>query len=233
MPSSESEEECKRLYGETRADLLKRQLSNAENYDKAILSVATATLGFSLVFLKDIVPTPRATDLWVLKMSWFLLSMAIISTLSSFISSQAGINAQLKYAEKYYLGQDEKYLNKTNWPARITDYLNIASGGFFVLAIIATICFVSTNISGGPAMTKGSKNTSNPLREGASIPSMQKVPAGGEGRGAPVPAMQAVTQSQGAMQSQPATQSQANPTTGQQGNGGAQIEGNSPKAPTP
>ena len=44
-----------KLYGETRADLLKRQLSNSENADRAILSVSTAALGFSLAFLKDIV----------------------------------------------------------------------------------------------------------------------------------------------------------------------------------
>lgn len=45
-----------KLYADARADLLKRQLSNSENADRAILSVSTAALGFSLAFLKDIVP---------------------------------------------------------------------------------------------------------------------------------------------------------------------------------
>jgi hypothetical protein len=43
------------MYSEVRQDLLKRQFSNAENFDKAILSLSTAGLGFSLAFLKDLV----------------------------------------------------------------------------------------------------------------------------------------------------------------------------------
>ena len=34
-----------KLYADARADLLKRQLSNSENADRAILSVSTAALG--------------------------------------------------------------------------------------------------------------------------------------------------------------------------------------------
>jgi hypothetical protein len=52
--------EKRRLLAETRADLLKRQLSNAENYDKAVLSLSTAFLGFSLAFLKDLAPDPSS-----------------------------------------------------------------------------------------------------------------------------------------------------------------------------
>jgi len=54
--------ERQRVYERTRDDLLKRQLSNAENFDKAILSVSTAALGFSLAFLKDIVPLAEADN---------------------------------------------------------------------------------------------------------------------------------------------------------------------------
>jgi hypothetical protein len=44
-------------YGSAKlSDLLKRQVSNSENYDRAILSLATLFLGLSFAFLKDIVP---------------------------------------------------------------------------------------------------------------------------------------------------------------------------------
>src|SRR6266849_4563171 len=94
------EEERKKLYSELRAELFKRQLSNAENYDKAILSLATAVLGFSLVFLKDIASIANAKEVWILQISWFFLALTIVSTLSSFFTSQAGISKQLKYAER-------------------------------------------------------------------------------------------------------------------------------------
>ena len=55
-----------KLLAETRADLLKRQLSNSENYDKAVISLSTAFLGFSLAFLKDLVPIHRAEWFWLL-----------------------------------------------------------------------------------------------------------------------------------------------------------------------
>ncbi len=233
MAAPEPDEVRKRLYAETRTDLLKRQLSNAENYDKAILSLATATLGFSLILLKDVVATADAKSLWVLKTSWFLLFMAIIATLCSFMSSQVGISVQLRYAEKYYLQCKEEYLKKKNWPASITNYLNTAAGGFFVAATAATICFFSTNMSGDSPMTKGGMSSRSPLREGAPIPSMQAVPADREGRGAPIPAMQPAPQSQGVTQSQPAPQSQGEPSASSQSAGDAQTGAHSPSGHTP
>jgi hypothetical protein len=131
------EEERKKIYAETRTDLLKRQLFNAENYDKAILSLATAALGFSLAFLKDVAPVTNAQAVWLLKASWFLLTASLMSTLCSFFASRAGIRKQLHHANKYYLEHQEEFLSKSNWPAKITDYLNMASGVCFILAIIA------------------------------------------------------------------------------------------------
>ena len=52
--------ERQRLYEEYRKDLLARQLSNAQNFDKAVLSLSTAGLGFSLAFIKDIIPLTKA-----------------------------------------------------------------------------------------------------------------------------------------------------------------------------
>jgi len=52
------QESRSKLYREYYAELLKRQLSNSENADRAILSVSTAALGFSLAFIKDIIALP-------------------------------------------------------------------------------------------------------------------------------------------------------------------------------
>lgn len=138
-------EERKKIYAETRADLLKRQLSNAENYDKSILSLATAALGFSLAFLKEIVPISIAKDFYLIKISWFFLILTILVTLISFLSSQIAINKQFFYAKEYYLNSNDDFLNKKNWPAILTEGLNWASAIFFVIAIVITTIFVSIN----------------------------------------------------------------------------------------
>jgi hypothetical protein len=146
MMSSDDQERRQELYANTREDLLDRQLSNSEKFDNAILTLSTGALGISLAFIKDIVPLKIAQNLWLLKASWWLFGLSIISTLASFVASQLGIRRQLKYAEEYYLNKKDEYLKKRNYPAILTDFLNYSSGILFIAAIIFTIFFVSSNL---------------------------------------------------------------------------------------
>ena len=107
--------------------------------------MATAALGFSLVFLKEIVPISIAKDFYLIKISWLFLILTIFATLISFLSSQRAINKQLLYAQEYYLNSNDDFLNKKNWPAIVTDWLNLGSAIFFVIAIVITTIFVSIN----------------------------------------------------------------------------------------
>ena len=74
------------LYKNTREDLLKRQLSNSERLDNAILTLSTGVLALSLAFIKDIVPVKMAAHLWLIKTSWRLLGLSIVLTLLSFVA---------------------------------------------------------------------------------------------------------------------------------------------------
>lgn len=199
-------EERKMLYAETRKDLLVRQLSNAEKYDHAILTLSTAVLGISLAFIKDIVPLKEALNINILSVSWWLLGISIVTTLLSFVSSQLGINRQLMYAEKYYLEHQDKYLAKTNWPARITDYLNYLSGLLFVVSIMLTVIFVSSNLLKENNMPK---KTAVSTQDGAPVPAMQKIQSTTGTKGAPIPNMQPVT-SQGTSQTTGGSQTTSN-----------------------
>ena len=197
-----SDDEQKRreeLYAETRKDLLNRQLSNSEKFDAAILTLSTAALGVSLTFIKDIVPLAKVQDICLLKVSWWLFGFAILSTILSFVASQLGIKTQLNYAEEYYLNRKTEFLTKTNIPAKATDFCNYAAAFFFVVALLFTVIFVSTNLRGEPAMAedKSSKGanveTKVHLKEGAPIPNMQPIKSGEiEKKGAPIPNMQPV-----------------------------------------
>src|SRR3569832_1908841 len=59
-------EERKRLYERHREELSKRQISNAENLDKSILTYSAAGLALSLGFLKDFIPISQAKYAWML-----------------------------------------------------------------------------------------------------------------------------------------------------------------------
>jgi hypothetical protein len=199
------------LLGKLREDLLKRQLSNTENYDKSVLSLATTFLGFSLAFVKDFVPIQFASLAWLLPASWALFGMCIISTILSFFASQAGLKKQLFFAEKYYLEGDESFFNKKNMAANLTDYLNYLSAIFFISAVVATVLFTSINLTRGkdmttkPVVAMDRASIPSMVQKGATIPSMQNVVP----LGAQIPAMQQVSSPQPASQPSP----QPSPTT--------------------
>ena len=138
-------EERKRLYQQCRDDLLKRQLSNSENFDKSILSLSMAGLGFSLAFIRNVVPLSHADYFIILYASWISFAAAIVSTLVSFVTSQEGVDRQLEYARQYYLENKTDFLSKTNCWAKVTKRLNFLSASVFIIAIILTILFVSLN----------------------------------------------------------------------------------------
>jgi hypothetical protein len=179
-------EERKKIYAATRQDLLNRNLSNSEKYDNAILTLSTGILAISLAFIKDIVPLNIASFAILLLMSWCLFGLAIVSTLVSFVLSQFAIKRQLDYAEKYYLDRKDEYLTKKNRLARFTEYANYTSGGFFIIGIITTIIFVSVNISGEDKMAK------HLTKDGAIVPTLQKIQTETEKRGATIPELQPV-----------------------------------------
>ncbi|HVN94987.1 MAG TPA: hypothetical protein VMT62_01025 [Syntrophorhabdaceae bacterium] len=149
MTNGNDEAERTRIYEKTREDLLTRDLSNTEKYDNAILTLSTGVLAISLAFIKDIVPLDKSQCLFLLKASWWVFGLSIVSTLLSYILSHFAIKRQLRYAEKYYLDKKERYLRKKNRPKTWTEFLNWASGVLFIAGIVTTICFVSLNLKGG------------------------------------------------------------------------------------
>ena len=181
-----------RLLAEARADLLKRQLSNAENYDKAILSLSTAFLGFSFAFLKDFVPDHLVERLNLLYVSWGMLAAAVVTTVISFWVSQWAIDVQLEKAVDYYLHDNKTALEKSRI-AKVTDWVNLAAGVFFILGILLTTIFVVANFERGAIMSKDNKGERTEARQAAPIPKMQETSFE---KGASIPNLQPVPQSQ-------------------------------------
>lgn len=191
-------EERQKTYSQLRERLLQNQLSNSENFDKAILSLSSAGLGISLTLVRYLVGVTSESNYIILKLSWFLFVSAIISTILSFVSSQKGIERQLYYAEKYYLDDDEDFFNKKNIYSIITNGLNGLSALFFIFAVVVTVIFASLNVENGGQSMPEKKNTNIGLAvNGAKIPTMQKSSLNPEKRGAPVPPMAPIQQPSG------------------------------------
>ena len=150
-PDDESERDYEQ-YLKERDELLKRQLSNSQLFDKAILTLSSAGLGFSLAFIRKGVSLDKATQVYLLYVSWGLFVLAIASTLISFFTSQRAINKQLKLNESYYLGNEGKPSNSENKPDnsknrwnQITKALSCVSLIFYILAIFLTTIFAILN----------------------------------------------------------------------------------------
>ena len=182
------------MHAETRKDLLNRQLSNSQIYDRTILTVSVSLITIPIAFLKFLVPYNDAHFTELLIVSWCLFGLSIIVTMVSMLTSQKGIKIQLDYAQKYYLEQKDEYFTKTNKYAKITDNLNNLSGGIFIVAIILTVLFLTLNFSGGkPPMTD---KTGQRVNEGATISQMQQAQGGVLKKGANIPDLQQVQNTQ-------------------------------------
>ena len=172
---------------------LQRLVSNADNFDKAILTYSAAGLALSLGFLKDFVPVTEASLSWLLYGSWALFVLAVLFTLLSYLTSQRAQHRQLDISAKYNLEMKDEALNEVNWPARLTEWGSYGAGTCFVFAIVGSTLFVALNLNQGPKVATTTRGTG---RDGAPAPIIQRVQTVELTRGAPVPTIQAIPQTQ-------------------------------------
>ena len=126
-------------------ELSKRDLSNVENLDKAILSLSSAGLGLSLVFIRNVVPLKDASYISLLHLSWFMFVLAIISTLSSYLFGQSALDKQRKLNEMYYLDGDEDAGLRKPFASKITRVLSYISVFAYIGAVALTALFIGYN----------------------------------------------------------------------------------------
>ena len=141
-------------YLKERDELLKRQLSNSQILDKAILALSSAGLGLSLTFIGKGVSLAEAAQAYLLYFSWGLFVAAIISTLISFLTSQGAIKKQLEINEEHYLTDKEDSSNSKNALNQVTILLSYVSVISYILAIILTIIFVAFNPNTNHILTR-------------------------------------------------------------------------------
>jgi hypothetical protein len=85
-----------KAYLEERKLLIESGASQSASFDKYVLTISSGFLGFSLVFIKDIVPSyDECTRLFAI-VGWIFLIISMIFTLLSLLIGQFSFNKQIK-----------------------------------------------------------------------------------------------------------------------------------------
>tara|TARA_R110001583_G_scaffold194927_1_gene367696 strand:- start:784 stop:1368 length:585 start_codon:yes stop_codon:yes gene_type:complete len=179
-----SDDEATAIFNTRREDLLKRNLSNTENYDKAILTLSSASLGLSLTAIKFVVPLGNAEYFWLLYSNWALLTLSILSSLLAYLIGNKAIEKELSKAHDYYKKGDEDAFDQKNGYIKFNKFLNYFTGLVFSASIILIILFVTLNME-ITNMTENNKtfkiktmmdDDSNTGKKSADIPEMERLP---------------------------------------------------------
>ncbi|MBV1931375.1 MAG: hypothetical protein KUG71_06640 [Porticoccaceae bacterium] len=184
-----------RMFNSFRDDLLIRDLSNTENYDKAILTLSASSLGLSLTAINFVVPIQIAIHVILLKTAWVLLVISIINSLVAYLISNKAIAIQMNNARDYYKNGIEDAFSRKNRFIFFNRIFNILTGVFFSVSIVLIVTFISLNIGREEIVMTDKKSnavgdiSSNALttkyistgstllsKNSANIPTMEQVP---------------------------------------------------------
>ena len=146
----EQQKEAEKIFASFEEESHKRELSNTQGYDKAILTLSSAGLGFSLLAIRFIVPWESADFIYLIVLGWFFLLASVTISLLAYQISNKAIAVELKNAQDYYLEGTEEAFNRKNRWQQCNKILNLLMGILFVVAMLLIVIFVVLNISDEP-----------------------------------------------------------------------------------
>ena len=144
--ADEAEKRRHELYDAYRKDVVASISSSSDDFDKSVLTYASAGLGLSIAFVKDIVPLKSAILPQLLYASWIAFCVAIVFTTVSFLVSMKAHMRSLEHAGKYYLDDLPEYLDKPNPFDAFNTVLVRVAGAAFILAVVLTVIFATINL---------------------------------------------------------------------------------------
>ena len=141
-----------KTYLDERKFLAEVERETAKTFDTSLITVTSGALGLSLFFVKDMVEETSVG--YLLLVSWVAFSFGLISTMSSFLTSQTATRRQREILDHNYAGKIESV---GNWAASVTHCLN----WFSILSFTAGIIFLCTFIWSNLGHTQGAMKMSN------------------------------------------------------------------------
>jgi hypothetical protein len=137
------DKEKEKLYLELRKDTVVKKHESEGLYDKYILTLSSASLGFSVAFIKDI-PFLNHNENWIIVTSWLCFTIASIITLISFKTSSIAFSQLIAYYDARYKNPDVALPKgfKT-----ITSILNYSGSIAFIIGLILTFIYIWMNLN--------------------------------------------------------------------------------------
>jgi hypothetical protein len=136
-----------KVYLEERKQLITAERDTAQQFDKAILTLAAGALALSITFINQIAPQPKPYSIYCLIIAWSFFCLSLLSTLISFLTSQAACRKQRDLLDEEISKNSKKSTNtEENNAALWTDKLNKLSIAFFILGVMFLIVFSAINL---------------------------------------------------------------------------------------
>ena len=142
--SGETEDE-RREYLEERRALVQAEQLSAGQFDKTIITLSSGALGLSIVFVREIAPSPIPETVTTLWYAWLAFGTSLLLILLSFLLSQQAIRRQREIIGQDYRGEVDVE-KAVNCPGVITNYLNWISMIAFMTGVVLLGKFALNNL---------------------------------------------------------------------------------------
>ena len=136
------------VYLQERNSLVNAELEQARQFDKYILTLAAGTFGLSLLFIRQLVPSPEQGTICLLVTAWIAFGASILTTLISFLLSQTACSKQREILKTWYKKKDTELREEgmKNVFAIWTRTLNWTSMSLFIIGVVLLIIFSAVNL---------------------------------------------------------------------------------------
>ena len=165
--TEEEQKNANTMFDKRRDDLDKRDLSNTEHYDKAILTLSSSCLALSLTAIKFIIPIATASYIVMLISAWILLTLSIICSLIAYQVSNKAIAIEMNNAIDYYIEGIEDARSRKNRFRSFNSFLNLVTGITFGIALCLIVTFMAINIKIGETTMSDKKGTGTHIEKSA------------------------------------------------------------------
>lgn len=152
-PSDEERSHRLEILKSYRSEINNRHFACSDNFDKAILTYASAGLGFSLALYKDFLPHKTGIVSWLLPISWCFFSLAIVFVVVSYVLAQKTLADQLALADRWLSEFDESARRMSRWEP-YSDLATAMAGVTFCIAVLMTVALEIFDI---PAIARQGK----------------------------------------------------------------------------
>ena len=130
-------------YLQERQSLIRGEHSDAEHYDKWLLTLSGGAFAISITFIRYIAPDPSGGSIAFLVIAWVSFLLSILATMTSLQCSQAAFQRQREILDAL---QSNPNACQENWRATCVKALNWLSLGLFGLGAIMLAVFSTLNL---------------------------------------------------------------------------------------